>query len=92
MKQWWVYIATNKRHGVLYIEKTHDVRIRSWQHASGKGAAFTKKYRCDNVVYVESYKTHYEATQREKQLKYWKREWKIVLIESQNPTWSNYRM
>ncbi len=86
-----MYIATNKKHGVLYVGKTGNMLIRGFQHATGNGSLFTKKYNCDKIVYIELYQTEYEAIKREKQLKNWKRDWKISLIEEQNPTWKNYR-
>lgn len=90
MKQWCVYIATNKPRGVLYIGKTGNIAIRSMQHIRGIGAAFTKKYNCKRIVYVEWFDTEHQALRRERQLKPWKRDWKIELIEAQNPEWKNY--
>lgn len=65
MKEWCVYIATNKPNGVLYIGKTGNVLVRGFQHAEGVGANFTKRYNCTMIVYVEHYPTEYEATRRE---------------------------
>lgn len=90
MKQWYVYIATNAPRGVLYIGKTGNISVRSMQHVLGQGAAFTKKYNCKQIVYLETYSTEYESLQRERQLKAWRREWKISLIAKQNPDWKNY--
>lgn len=89
-KKWCVYIATNKPHGVLYIGKTGNISMRSMQHVKGKGAAFTKKYNCKQIVYVEWFDTEQQALRRERQLKSWRRSWKIELIEKQNKDWKNY--
>jgi putative endonuclease len=83
----WVYILTNKPRGVLYIGVTADIARRIWQHRNGLGSVFVRKYGLDRLVRAEAYPTIEEAIAREKQLKNWKREWKIALIESDNPDW-----
>ena len=82
----WIYIMANKRYGVLYIGVTGDLERRVAQHRSGAGGAFTSKYRCYRLVLIEEYPTIEEAIAREKAMKAWKREWKIELIEQQNPS------
>lgn len=84
-----VYIMTNKRDGVLYIGVTSDLAARVKQHRDGKGSDFTTKYRCTRLVYVEDFPTIEEAIAREKVMKAWKRQWKIELIEKQNPGWDD---
>ncbi|MEL6737549.1 MAG: GIY-YIG nuclease family protein [Pseudomonadota bacterium] len=84
-----VYIMTNKRYGVLYIGVTADLIARVAQHRDGKGGAFTAKYRCTQLVHVEEFATIEEAIAREKAMKAWKREWKIEVIEKQNPSWDD---
>jgi len=59
------------------------------QHKSGEIEGFSSKYHCDRLVYYESFDDVHKAIRREKQLKGWSRAKKIVLIESQNPTWEN---
>lgn len=83
----WVYILTNKPRGVLYIGVTADITRRIWQHRNGLGSAFVRKYGLDRLVRAESYPTIEEAIAREKQLKNWTRQWKIELVESDNPGW-----
>jgi putative endonuclease len=82
-----VYILTNRAHGVLYIGVTADIDQRLWQHRNGMGSKFCRKYGVDQLVLVEEYPTIDEAIVREKQLKNWQRGWKIELIENANPEW-----
>jgi putative endonuclease len=84
-----VYILTNRAHGVLYIGVTADIDQRIWQHRNGMGSKFCRKYGLDRLVLVEEYPTIEEAIAREKQLKKWQRAWKIELIESANPDWQD---
>jgi len=86
---YFVYILANKKHGTLYIGVTNDVRARLEFHRSGKGSEFVKKYGVTRLVYMEEYATPQEAIQREKQLKEWQRDWKIRLIERENPDWDD---
>lgn len=85
----WVYIVTNKPNGVLYIGVTSDLRTRARQHCSGNGSAFTAKYNCARLVYYEAHPDIATARTRERQLKAWKRDWKVSLIESMNASWSD---
>jgi putative endonuclease len=82
-----VYILASKRNGTLYVGVTSDLIQRVWQHKNDVVLGFTQKYQVHDLVYVEQHETMDEAIVREKQLKKWKREWKIALIEKQNPTW-----
>jgi putative endonuclease len=82
-----VYILANRAHGVLYVGVTADIDQRLWQHRNGMGSKFCRKYGIDRLVLVEEYPTIEEAITREKQLKNWRREWKIELIEAANPEW-----
>ncbi|MCC2111867.1 MAG: GIY-YIG nuclease family protein [Hyphomicrobiales bacterium] len=84
-----VYILASRKHGTLYIGPTSNVRERLDQHRSGSVRSFTHKYRVSRLVYVEFYETLDEARSRERQMKKWRREWKIRLIESINPDWSD---
>jgi putative endonuclease len=85
----YVYILTNKRYGVLYIGVTSDLAARITQHREGKGGAFTSRYNCTMLVYVEHHATIEAAISREKAMKAWKRMWKIEAIEQQNPVWDD---
>jgi putative endonuclease len=90
MRGGWVYILTNKPRGVLYIGVTADIVRRVWQHRNGLGSAFARKYGLDRLVRVEAYPTIEEAIAREKQHKNWHRQWKIELVESDNPAWEHH--
>jgi putative endonuclease len=84
---YFVYILASARHGTLYIDVTNNLALRLEQHRSGRGSEFVRKYAVHRLVYVESYETPIEAIAREKQLKKWKRDWKIKLIEKDNLEW-----
>ena len=86
---YYVYILASGRHGTLYVGITNDLRIRLDQHRSGRGSQFVKKYAVHPLVYVETFGSAQEAISREKQLKNWRREWKIQLIEQGNLEWSD---
>src|SRR6266545_4367966 len=75
------------RSGTLYIGVTNDLYRRVLEHKTGSKEGFTKRYRLDRLVYIESGTDIRDAIQREKQLKGWLRKRKIELIGSQNPYW-----
>jgi putative endonuclease len=87
VKQPCVYILASREYGTLYIGVTSDLIGRLYQHRTGKVKGFTSKYRVFRLVRFEQFENMYEAISREKQLKRWHRQWKINLIESQNPDW-----
>jgi putative endonuclease len=87
MKVPYVYILASKKNGVLYVGVTSYLVQRIWQHKYSQVDGFTKKYRVCNLVYFESHLTMELAIIREKCLKKWNREWKVTLIEKDNPTW-----
>ena len=84
---YWVYIITNKPRGTLYIGVTGGLDDRMERHQKGKGSQFASKYRLTILVYFEEFQFINEAIVREKQLKNWHRDWKINLIENENPDW-----
>lgn len=86
--KFWVYIMTSST-GTLYIGMTGFVDTRIFQHKSGELDGFTKKYNCDRLVYYEEYDDVYAAKRRERQLKGWRRDKKIALIEKMNPRWED---
>ncbi|WP_426439407.1 GIY-YIG nuclease family protein [Bradyrhizobium genosp. P] len=86
---YYVYILASRRHGTLYIGICNDLRNRLTLHRSGRGSKFVKKYDVTRLVYVETYASPQEAIAREKMLKEWRRDWKIRLIEQDNPEWSD---
>ncbi|WP_133566478.1 GIY-YIG nuclease family protein [Marinicella litoralis] len=89
MKNPAVYILTNQRNGTLYIGVTSDLIQRIYQHKSNAVEGFSKKYQTHMLVYFEQHPTMESALLREKQMKEWKRAWKINLIEKLNPFWKD---
>jgi putative endonuclease len=89
MKQYFVYILSNKRNGTLYIGVTNNLVRRVYEHKNDVIDGFTKKYKVHNLVYFEQYEEIELALNREKQLKFWQRRWKLELIETNNPDWKD---
>ena len=83
----WVYMVTNKPHGVLYTGVTADLPARIEQHRTGRGSKFAKRYHCSRLVYAEWHERIEDAIAREKAIKEWPRLWKLRLIQEANPTW-----
>ena len=88
-KQYFVYILASKPYGTLYIGVTSHLIQRIYQHKKGLADGFTKKYNIHQLVYYEIHLDVSEAILREKRLKKWNRQWKINLIEQDNPQWLN---
>ncbi|HLW69533.1 MAG TPA: GIY-YIG nuclease family protein [Candidatus Binataceae bacterium] len=88
MANYYVYIMTNRTH-VLYIGITNNLARRVAEHQEGVVRGFTQKYHLARLVYFEPFHDVRDAIAREKQLKGWRREKKINLIESSNPKWSD---
>ncbi|WP_431122907.1 GIY-YIG nuclease family protein [Flagellimonas flava] len=86
---YYVYILTNKRNGTLYIGMTNDLERRVFEHKKKLVDGFTKRYGLGILVYFETYQYVKDAIVREKRLKKWKRQWKIELIEKENPGWQD---
>ena len=86
-KQPSVYILASRRNGTLYIGVTSDLVRRVWQHKGDFVEGFTKKYSVHDLVYFALHTNMIAAISREKQLKKWRRSWKVQLIEAQNPEW-----
>ena len=80
---------TNRPRGVLYIGVTSDLAGRVWEHKEGIYKGFTQKYNLKNLIYHEEHEDINEAINREKQLKLWNRNWKIELLEKENPHWDD---
>lgn len=89
MSQYYVYIVTSKKHGTLYTGMTSDLVGRIYQHKAGSVEGFTKKYEVHSLVYYEVHHDAYNAITREKQVKKWRRAWKIRMIEKENPNWED---
>ncbi|HEX3432347.1 MAG TPA: GIY-YIG nuclease family protein [Rhizomicrobium sp.] len=84
---YWTYIMASKRNGTLYVGVTSDIVRRTWQHREGIIPGFTKTYGVKMLVYFEQFDDVRFAISREKRLKFYRRRWKIRLIESMNPEW-----
>ena len=84
-----VYILASGRNGTLYIGVTSDLPKRAWEHREGVFEGFSKQYDVRRLVYCEIHETMGAAITREKQLKKWKRAWKLRLIEAENPDWED---
>ncbi len=88
-KSSFIYILTNKKDGVLYIGVTSSLIRRISQHKAKEINGFAKKYNLDKLVYYEIFDYIGAAISRETQMKRWKRQWKIELIEKFNPDWKD---
>jgi putative endonuclease len=86
-RQFYLYILANRRHGALYVGVTSDLVRRAYEHHIKAVSGFTKRYDLDRLVYFEIFDDPTSAITREKQLKKWRRDWKIALIEEKNPDW-----
>ncbi len=87
MKNYFVYILSSKKNGTLYIGVTSDLHQRILQHKNKEFDGFTAKYNITILVYYEEYSDIVDAIKREKNLKEWRRSWKLNLIEKNNPQW-----
>jgi putative endonuclease len=85
----YVYILTDVPNGILYVGVTSDLPLRICQHREGVFEGFSKKYGLKRLVYYEQYEDIKDAIAREKQLKAWKRAWKVRLILETNPLWED---
>jgi putative endonuclease len=85
----YVYILASKTAGTLYIGVTSDIVKRASEHREGINCTFSKKHSVHRLVYYEVFECIMNAIAREKQLKKWNRAWKIRLIETMNPSWSD---
>ena len=82
-----VYIMASARNGTLYTGVTSALVTRVQQHKVGTFEGFSSKYGCKTLVWCEEHQTMPEAIQREKQIKRWRRDWKLALIEAENSQW-----
>ena len=82
-----VYIMASTRNGTLYIGMTSDLPRRVWEHKTGVVQGFTKTYKVHSLVWYEIHDSAEAAITREKQMKAWKRVWKLRVIEEENPDW-----
>ncbi len=86
-KNYYVYIVSSKKYGTLYTGITNNLVRRIYEHKESLLGGFTKKYKIYHLVYYEIHGDVREAILREKQIKKWNRDWKISLIEKDNPQW-----
>ncbi|NQY39517.1 MAG: GIY-YIG nuclease family protein [Henriciella sp.] len=81
------YIMANRKNGAIYTGCSSDLPVRVGQHKNGLGSKFTKQYGCTKLVWYQRFDEMPLAVHREKQIKNWRRQWKINLIEKANPIW-----
>jgi len=84
---YFVYLLASRRHGTLYLGVTNDLIRRINEHKNNAVSGFTAKYGVERLVWFEAHDEPGEAITREKTIKKWRRDWKIRLIEEQNPDW-----
>jgi len=89
MRTYYVYILASRGNGTLYIGVTNDLIRRVQEHRDGLISGFTKKYHVHMLVWYADCSDVTVTIQREKQMKAWKRAWKIRLIEETNPDWKD---
>lgn len=83
----YVYILTSERNGTLYVGVTDSLVKRVWEHRTGAVASFTKRYNVKQLVWYELHSSREAALLRERQLKKWRRAWKLTLVAESNPLW-----
>jgi putative endonuclease len=83
----YVYILASRRNGTLYVGMTDDLVRRAWMHKEGVSPGFTKEYSVTLLVWYEVHESRESAFTRERQIKKWKRSWKLEMIEKTNPSW-----
>ncbi len=88
VKAFYVYLLSSAPRGTLYIGVTNDLLRRVWEHRNKVADGFTSKYNVARLVYFEQFGDAISAITREKQMKKWRRAWKVELIEKANPDWS----
>jgi putative endonuclease len=86
---YYVYMLASKRSGTLYLGVTNNLGRRVWEHKTKAHPGFTSRYGVDRLVWYEVYDRIDEAIAREKDIKKWRRAWKIRLIEEMNPEWTD---
>ncbi|MCK9393913.1 MAG: GIY-YIG nuclease family protein [Candidatus Paceibacterota bacterium] len=87
MNSYFVYILSNKKNGVLYVGVTNDICRRIYEHKHKIVEGFSSKYNLSILVYYEETSSIESAIEKEKRLKKWNREWKVRLVEENNPEW-----
>jgi putative endonuclease len=86
---YFAYILASRKHGTLYDGVTNDLFRRVYEHKVNAVPGFTSRYRVHLLVWYEAYDDSTNAIAREKEIKKWRRDWRISLIEADNPNWSD---
>lgn len=86
---YYVYILASRPNGTLYVGVTNDLVRRVYEHKQEFVDGFTNRHSVKTLVYFETHDRAEEAIQREKNLKHWVRDWKVALIERENPHWED---
>ena len=86
---YYVYLTASRKHGTLYLGVTNNLVRRIHEHKSKATPGFTSRYDVIRLVWFECYDDPANAIAREKHIKKWRREWKIRLIEEENPDWTD---
>ncbi len=89
MGAYFVYILASQRNGTLYTGVTNNLFRRVWEHRNNEGVSFTRKHKVHRLVWFEEHGDINRAIYREKRIKRWKRDWKLRLIETENPNWTD---
>jgi putative endonuclease len=84
---YYVYLLASRKHGTLYVGVTNNLVRRIYQHKTHAARGFSSRYNVHLLVWFESYGDPINAIAREKEIKRWRREWKVNLIEQSNPEW-----
>ena len=79
---------TNRPNGTLYVGVTDDLGRRAWEHRAGLVEGFTNRYGLTQLVFAEYYNGMLASRQRERNMKHWRRAWKVRLILDQHPDWA----
>jgi putative endonuclease len=85
----YTYMVANHRNGAVYLGMTDDIASRVLEHKERARPGFSARYGCDELVWYEIHESRGAAFTRERQLKEWRRSWKLMLIETDNPTWTD---
>ena len=85
----YTYILASKRNGTLYVGSTDDLAYRVWQHREKHRRGFTSRYDVTRLVWYEVHANAESAITRERQLKKWRRAWKVQLLSEANPDWTD---
>ncbi len=84
---YYVYLLASRKHGTLYLGVTNNLVRRIYEHKSKAAPGFTARYGVNRLMWFENYQDPVTAISREKEIKKWRRDWKIRLIEETNPDW-----